>query len=134
VFGWAFLANAIGMAAGLGLASECIEFDELAYDIFNSSCGGWGTAGARTAALTLPLLSVATATRFAGRTDGSHGKFLQTMVAAATIMVPGYALSSSGLLDGFGSTRAAGQVFLFIGVPLAATVADRYLRTERDGR
>ena len=131
VFALAFLGNALGLAAGLAVADNCIEFSDLAYDFFSTSCEGWGTAGSRLAAVAFPVLGVATATRFAGGTEVSHGKFAQTAVASVLMLVPGYALSSSGLIEGFEATRWTGRVFIGLGVPLAATVVDRLLRTVR---
>ncbi len=133
VFALAFVGNALGLAAGLAIAENCIDFSEVAYDFFSTSCGTWGTAGSRLAALTLPILGAATATRYGGGTPVSHGKFGQTLVAGLVMLVPGYALSSSGEIEQFGATRWAGRVFVGLGVPLAAAVADRLLRTVRSG-
>ena len=132
VFLYSFLGNAAGLAAGLALAQQCVEFDRLAVDVFNSSCGRWGTLGARGAALTIPVLGASTAARWSGRTDFSHGRFWPTALAAGVALLPGYAIASSSTVDGFQGTTWVSRFVLLFGVPAATTLAD-YMYRRFDG-
>ncbi|NNM32940.1 MAG: TonB-dependent receptor plug domain-containing protein [Gemmatimonadetes bacterium] len=132
VFLYSFLGNAAGLAAGLALARQCVEFDRLAVDVFNSSCGRWGTFGARSAALSIPVFGASAAARFAGRTDFSHGRFWPTALAAGVALLPGYAIASSSTVDGFQGTTWISRFILLFGVPAATTLAD-YMYRRFDG-
>ena len=132
VFLYSFLGNAAGLAAGLAVAERCVEFDRLAVDVFNSSCGRWGTLGARGAAITIPVLGATAAARFAGRTDFSHGRFWPTALAAGVALLPGYAIASSSTVDGFQGTTWISRFILLFGVPAATTLAD-YMYRRFDG-
>lgn len=132
VFFYSFLGNAAGLAAGLALAEQCVEFDRLAVDVFNSSCGRWGTLGARGAAITIPVLGASAAARFAGRTDFSHGRFWPTALAAGVALLPGYAIATSSTVDGFQGTTWISRFILLFGVPAATTLAD-YMYRRFDG-
>ncbi len=131
VFATAFLGNAMGLAVGLGLARNCLEFRELAYDIFATECGTWPTIVSRISAFAFPLLGTTVATRYAGATPLSRGSFAAAAAAAAMTLVPGYALTSSSLVDESRPTMWAGRLILLVGVPAAATVADNLFRRLR---
>lgn len=131
VYAGAFIGNAAGLLLGMAAARECIEFDELSNDLFNTSCGGWGTAGARAALITLPVLGASVGARAMGGTDLSHGKFLHAAVASTVVLVPAYALVSSSFDADFTGTRVAGQILLVVVLPAAATLADKLFRKIR---
>jgi len=127
-----FIGNALGVAAGLNIADRCVRFEELDTDLFASDCDQLATAGAWAAALTLPLAGAALGSRYAGATPISRGKFLSAMVSGAIALVPGYALASASHQDtSSSSTFKAGQVMVFVGIPLAVTVADHIFRKFR---
>lgn len=128
VFLYSFLGNAAGLAAGLMAAEQCMEFDRLAVDIFNSSCGSWGTFGARSSAVIMPVAGAAVTARLAGRTQFSHGRFWPTALAAGVALLPGYAIASSSTVDGFQGTRWISRAVLLLGVPAASTLADYMYR------
>jgi len=128
VFLYSFLGNAVGLAAGLAAANQCVEFDRLAGDVFDSSCGRWGTLGARSAAISFPVMGAALSARLAGRTRFSHGRFWPTALAAGVALLPGYAIASSSTVDGFQGTTWVSRVILLLGVPAATTVADYMYR------
>ncbi|MGI9628418.1 MAG: hypothetical protein ACR2QM_16410, partial [Longimicrobiales bacterium] len=109
-------------------AEQCMDFDRLAVDIFNSSCGGWGTLGARSSAVVLPSAGAAGAARWAGRTELSQGRFWPTAIAAGIAVLPGYAIATSSTVDGFEGTKWVGRAFLLLGVPAATTLADYMYR------
>ncbi len=131
VYAGAFVGNAAGLLLSLAVARNCIDFEELGNDLFNTSCGGWATAGSRTALLTLPIFGAGAGARTAGGTDFSHGRLLYAAAASAVVMVPAYALVSTSLNSEFTGTRIAGQALLVFGIPAAATLADRLFRKIR---
>ena len=126
------LVNALGVAAGLAVADRCIEFDELARDVFASRCGGWGTAGSWGAAVALPLLGSALAARLGGGTASSRGRPLPAIAAGAVALLPGYAMMSSASERRSSPTFRAGQVMVLVGIPAAVTIADRLFRSRRE--
>jgi hypothetical protein len=125
------VGNAIGVVAGVRIADQCVRFDELDRDLFATDCGGWGTAGAYTAALTLPLLGAALGARYAGATPLSRGSLVPAMVSGLVALLPGYAMVSVSQESSSSSSFRAGQVMVFLGIPLAVTVADRMFRKFR---
>lgn len=128
VFLFSALGNAAGLAAGLGIARECVDFNDLASDFFNSSCGSWGSAGARGAAILGPALGSALAARYAGATSNSRGRFWPAFAAAGVATLPGYAIASSSTVDGFEGTAWVSKVFLLIASPAVTTLADHMYR------
>ena len=128
VFLYSFLGNAAGLALGLAAADQCVDFDRLAVDVFNSTCGSWGSFGARGAAVALPIFGAATSARLSGRTDFSHGRFWPTALAAGVALLPGYAIASSSTVEGFQGTQWISRIVLLLGVPTATTLADYMYR------
>lgn len=124
----AFVGNAVGVLAGLKLADECVRFKELATDLFASDCDQWATAGAWGAALSFPLMGAAMGARYAGSTPISRGKFFSAILSGAVAMVPGYALAAASQRNTASPSFKAGQVMVFVGIPLAVTAADRIFR------
>lgn len=128
---FSFIGNALGVAAGLSIADHCVRFDELDTDLFASDCDHLATAGAWAAAITLPLTGAALASRYAGATPLSRGSFFSAVLSGAVALLPGYALASAAQHEASSPTFKAGQVMVFVGIPLAVTVADRIFRKFR---
>lgn len=126
-----FIGNALGVAAGISIADRCVRFDDLANDIFASDCDQLATAGAWAAAIAFPLAGAAMGARFAGATSLSRGRLIPAMVAGSVALLPGYSLISASQLETPSPTFTVGQVFVFVGIPLAVTVADRIFRKFR---
>jgi hypothetical protein len=131
VFLSTFLGNALGLAAGIAIADQCVEFDELAVDVFASRCDQLPTAGAWAAAIGLPLFGAALGARFAGATPISRGRLLPAVASGAVALLPGYALVSASQQSRTSPSFRAGQVFVFVGIPVAVTLADRLFRKFR---
>lgn len=131
VFLASLVGNAVGVVAGLRLADECVRFDELHTDLFATDCDGWATAGAYSAALTLPLIGSAMGARLAGATPLSRGSFVPAMVSGLVALLPGYAMASASQQNPTSASFKAGQVMVFVGIPFAVTVADRLFRKFR---
>jgi hypothetical protein len=126
-----FVGNALGVAAGFAIANECVEFDELATDVFASSCDNLATAGSWAAMITLPLAGAAMGARFSGDTPLSRGSFLPAVASGMVAMLPGYALVAASQREVGSPTFRAGQVFVLLGIPAAVTVADKLFRKFR---
>lgn len=124
-------ANAVGVAAGIALAGQCVEFEELDRNVFASGCDRLGTTGAWAAAFTLPLVSSALGARFSGSTALSRGRFLPAVAAGAVAILPGYALMGAASDRRASGSFRAGQVFVLVGIPVAVTLADRLFRSFR---
>jgi hypothetical protein len=133
VFLSAFIGNALGVAAGVALAEQCIRFEQLATDIFASRCNNLRTAGAWAAVISLPLTGAATGARVSGATSLSRGRFLSALVSGGIAMLPGYALISSAQRDSSSGSFRVGTAFVLVGIPAAVTIADRLFRRFRGG-
>jgi len=131
VFLSSLVGNALGVAAGLAVADRCVEFDQLAVDVFASRCDRLATAGSWLAAVGIPLAGAALGARFSGATPVSRGRLLPAMAAGAVALLPGYALAASAQQDPRSSSFRAGEVFVFLGIPVAVTLADRLFRRFR---
>jgi hypothetical protein len=131
VFIASFIGTAVGVAAGLNLADNCVRFEELNTDLFATDCDGWATAGSWAAAVSFPLMGAALGSRYAGSTPLSRGKFWSAMVSGAIALLPGYALGAASQQDTSSPTFRGGQVMVFLGIPFAVTVADHLFRKFR---
>jgi len=131
VFLSALVGNALGVAAGVAVANKCVEFDELATDLFASSCDQLPTAGSWAAVISFPLAGAALGARFAGATPISRGSFVPAMTAGAIALLPGYALVSASQQETRSASFRAGQIFVLLGIPAAVTIADRLFRKYR---
>ena len=131
VFLSAFVGNALGLAAGLAVADQCIEFDQLATDVFASRCNQLPTAGTWMAVISFPLAGAAMGARFGGATPISRGRFFPAMVSGAVALLPGYALASASQQETDAPSFRVGQIFVLVGIPAAVTIADRLFRKFR---
>ncbi len=127
--GAAFLSNAVGLAAGVGLARLCFSIDE--HDQIRTECDALGNTAAIAAGFALPALGSALGARVGGRTEGSEGSLVPALVGATMALLPGYVYSVSTVGRGSDAANVAGAVLLLVGTPLAVTVADRLFRHER---
>lgn len=131
VFLAAFAGNLVGVAAGMNIANRCVEFDELATDLFASSCDQLPTAGAWATLISLPLVGSAMGARYAGSTALSRGRLLPTMTAGAIALLPGYSLVSASQQEVGSPSFRGGQFLVLVGIPVAVTIADRLFRKFR---
>jgi len=131
-FAASFLANAAGMALGLVAADQCIDFQRLDSDFFNSSCGGAASAGARLAALTLPGLASSTAAEIFGRSSLSEGRWRTSFGLASIAVVPGFVIAGTGTGRGDRGSQVLGLTLVGLGVPVITTLADHFFRHVRD--
>lgn len=128
----AALGNAVGLAAGITLARQCID---IVQEEIESSCGGAANVASGAAAFVLPALGSALGARWGGGTDVSVGRPGPALLGAGLMLFPGYAFSLATVGGGeVSAVNAAGNVLLVVGVPLAATLADRIFRRFREER
>lgn len=133
VFLTSFVGSAIGLVAGIAVASQCVEFDQLSTDLFASSCSDLATAGAWAAAISFPLAGGALGARYAGATAISRGRLLPAMASGAIALLPGYAMMSASQQRPSSASFRAGEIFVLLGIPAAVTVADHLFRRFRGG-
>ncbi len=126
---WSATGNALGLAAGVGLASRCIEVTE--DDDFRATCDVVPTVLAGVAAVALPALGSALGARHGGGTDRSVGRTVPALLGAGMLLFPGYAFSLSTVGGGQEAVNAVGWAFLAVGVPVATAMADRLFRRLR---
>lgn len=124
----AIVGNAIGLAAGVAIARQCIQIQR---EEIVSSCGGGGDFAAGAAAVLLPALGTALGARIGGGTDLSKGRLIPGLVGAGMMLFPGYSFAMSTAGGRSGVVNGIGYAFLIVGVPLAATLADRLFRSLR---
>jgi hypothetical protein len=125
----AFVGSTLGLAAGVALGRTCITIDPLREIV--TACNASGTTVAAFTALALPAMGAAFGARLGGRTERSIGRPGPALAGAAMALIPGYIYSLSTVGRGSEAANAAGVVFLVVGTPLAATVADRLFRKRR---
>ena len=129
--GGAALGTAGGLAFTLGIAGDCSPLNE----VRRSECHGAKGTLASTAAFIVPLAGAALGANFFGKTEWSEGVLGKTLLLTSVPMLSGFFFatpheanqSESGVQEIFG------QLVVAVGVPLAATVADRVFRVFRSG-
>ncbi len=131
VFGSALLANAAALGLAVAATDPCLDFDGISDHFLEPECGGWGTAASRLALYLVPSLTVSLVTRRVGETELSRGRMWATGVAAMIVTGPSLIMALSDGKDAFEGARWVGGTLLVLGVPVAATLADRLLRRVR---
>jgi hypothetical protein len=124
----ATVGNALGLAAGIAVGRQCVFVEDLTEEIA-FSCGNGGVAAASVAAITIPAFGSALGARVGGSTDTSVGKLVPAMIGAGMGILPGYIFSLSTVGDGVQTMNTVGQVFLVVGSPIFATIADKVYRS-----
>lgn len=126
----ALAGNTLGLAAGLGLARQCIRVD--INDEIETSCGATTNVLAGMSAFVLPAVGSALGARWAGGTDLSEGRLVPALLGAGMMLFPGYAFSLSTVGGDQAVVNNIGYAFLAVGVPVAVTLADKLFRKLRD--
>ncbi len=129
--GGAALGTAGGLALTLGIAGDCSPLNE----VRRSECHGAKGTLASAAAFVVPLAGAALGANFFGKTEWSEGVLGKTLMLTSVPMLSGFFFatphqanqSESGVQEIFG------QLVVAVGVPLAATIADRVFRAFRSG-
>jgi hypothetical protein len=133
VYVYSALGGALGLAAGVVVADQCLGLRNPSFDSVITDCDALPTMASAAAAVALPALGAGLAARLAGSTDVSQGRLWPAMVGASMVLVPGYALVlSSRRSDETGPLQWIGGSLLALGAPMAVTFADRLFRSIRD--
>ena len=130
-FAGAALGSAGGLALTLGFAGNCSPLNE----VRRAECPGARATLASTAAFVVPLAGAALGANFFGKTEWSEGVLAKALMLTSVPMLSGFFFatphqanqSESGVQEIFG------QLVVAVGVPLAATIADRVFRAFRSG-
>ena len=130
-FAYAVMGNAAGLAVGVPLAQRCIEVVSPTFDRVTTKCSAWPTMGSAAAGVVFPALGSALGVRYGGQTSFSRGDLMPTAAAAVMALIPGYALEVSSRRSDWETTSMIAKVILAVGVPAAATFADRLFRKLR---
>ena len=125
----AFLGNAVGLAAGVLIARQCIGIDDK--DEIVTSCSAAGNIGAGAAAFALPALGGAYGARLGGVTVTSRGQLGPALIGAAMMLFPGYTFAMSTEGGEAEALNVIGQAMLVLGVPALVSIADRLFRKLR---
>lgn len=126
----AVLGNAVGLAAGLAVASRC--FSQTRTDEFVTTCGSVGVFGSALLALALPTLGSSLGARWGGTTDTSRGDLMPMLLGTGLVVFPGYVFSLSRGGEEGNNVDHVGTALLVIGVPAMATLGDYLFRKLRN--
>ncbi len=130
-FAYAVMGNSAGLAVGVPIAQRCIEVVSPTFDRVSTKCSAWPTMGSAVAGVIFPALGSALGVRYGGQTSFSRGDLWPTAFAAVMALIPGYALEVSSRRSDWETTSMIAKVVLTVGVPAAATFADRLFRKLR---
>lgn len=125
----ALLGGGAGLALGLLASRQCIRVAP--DDEIETSCAPGVNVLAGLSAFVLPAAGAALGVRWGGGTDRSVGRLVPAVLGAGMMLFPGYAFSLSTVGGDRPVVNRVGNAFLVLGVPLAATLADRLFRELR---
>jgi len=130
VLGSSFLANALGVGAGLLVANMCFTVSETGSPL-RSSCDPFSTIGSTFVVVALPTLAGTLATRWTGTTERSEGRFGISLVLGTLTATSGYLMLFKGESGGSPATRAAGIAVLGLVAPAVTALSNRAFRVLR---
>ena len=130
VFASSLVGNAVGLAAGLGLAHQCLEIDT-GIGGLRPRCASVLTTGTGILALALPSAAAGYSAGWAGQTGRSKGRFLPAALGSAMAATAGYLLLIEGKSNESRPAQVTGIALLTVGTPLMTTLADRIFRALR---
>lgn len=130
VLGSSFLGNAVGVGAGLLLASRCFTVSERSSQL-RSSCHPLSTIGSTFLVVGLPTVAGTLSTRWTGTTDRSEGQFDISLLFGTLTVTSGYLMLYKGESGGSSATRAAGIAVLSLVAPAVMALSNRVFRVLR---
>jgi hypothetical protein len=132
VYSAAFVGNALGLAAGAALLSQCMDLGTRRFYRGDEYCGAGPMLAAGLLTAILPPLTASLVARTAGSTNHSRGSLGRSIAYSVPIFVPGLALMSLNAGEsGFGAPEVAGLAMVVLVAPLLNTLADRAFRSPR---
>ena len=130
VFFGAAAGNAVGLAAGMAVASRCISFRGSGHSLI-SDCNGTATIAVALAGIGIPALGAALGARFTGDTERSRGTLGAALIGAGVTLIPAAGVAMASRHNESDILAGVGLVALTVAVPLVTTVADRLFRSLR---
>jgi hypothetical protein len=130
VLGSSFLGNAVGVGAGLLVASKCFTVNETNSPL-RSRCDAFSTIGSTFVVIALPTVAGTLATRWTGTTERSEGRFDISLVLGTLTVTSGYLILFKGESGGSSAGRAVGIAVLSLVTPAVTALSNRVFRVLR---
>ncbi|MFW6200096.1 MAG: hypothetical protein ACOC8K_05950, partial [Gemmatimonadota bacterium] len=132
VYSSAFLGNAVGLAAGGAVLSNCMDLGTLRFYRGDDYCGAPALLASGLALTLLPALGGGVGARLAGATPRSKGRLGRSILYSIPVFVPGFAIAGLGAGDsGTGGVEIAGMALMILGAPALNTFSDYLFRSLR---
>jgi hypothetical protein len=130
VLGSAFVGNAVGVAAGLLVASRCFTVSETSSPL-RSRCDPFSTIGSTFVVVALPTVAGTLGTRWTGTTERSEGRFDISLVLGTLTVTSGYLMLFKAESGGSSASRVAGIAVLSVVAPAVTALSNRVFRVLR---
>lgn len=130
VLGSSFLGNAVGVGAGLLVASRCFTVSETGSPL-RSRCDPLSTVGSTFVVVALPAVAGTLGTRWTGTTERSEGRFAISLVLGTLTATSGYLMLFKAESGGSSASRTAGIAVLSLVAPAVTALSNRVFRVLR---
>jgi len=130
VLGSSFLGNAVGVGAGLLVASRCFTVSETGSPL-RSRCDPLSTIGSTFVVVALPAVAGTLGTRWTGTTERSEGRFAISLVLGTLTATSGYLMLFKAESGGSSASRTAGIAVLSLVAPAVTALSNRVFRVLR---
>jgi hypothetical protein len=134
VLGGSFVGHALGVGAGLLLASRCLTVNETRTEIdpvLKSRCHPVAAVGSTFVVVALPALAGTLATRWTGTTDRSTGRLDVSMLLGTLTAASGYLILFKGENSGSTASTTVGIAVLSLVAPAVSALSNRVFRVLR---
>ena len=132
VYTSAFLGNAVGLAAGAAVLSNCMDLGTLRFYRGEDYCGAPALLASGLAMTLLPALGGGLGARLAGAAPRSTGRLGRSILYSIPVFVPGFAIAGLGAGDdSTGGVEIAGMALMIFGAPALNTLSDHLFRSLR---
>jgi hypothetical protein len=131
VLGASFLGNTVGVSLSMLLFDQCLYMSGGDAPLLRSKCDAFSTVGVSFLTLALPSAAGSLATRWAGSTERSRGRFVPSAVMGTLAVSAGALLLVHGESKDSDAARTAGAIVVTVGAPLVLTLGDRAFRALR---
>ena len=132
VYSSAFVGNAVGLAAGAAVLSNCMDLDTLRFYRGDDYCGAPALLASGLALTLLPALGGGIGARLAGSTPRSKGRLGRSILYSIPVFVPGFAIAGLGAGErGTAGVEIAGMALMILGAPALNTLSDHLFRSLR---
>ena len=132
VFSAAFVGNAVGLAAGSLVMSQCMDLGTRRFYRGPEACGAGLLLSSGVVMTVLPALGGSFAARLAGSTPRSRGRMGRSILYSLPVFVPGFALASINAGgNGLSGMDVVGLALVVVAAPALNTAADYMFRSRR---